>query len=116
MTCTAQPPQTLDAQINYTLGMLLETRGDDIYRMKGLLSIADSEYRFVYQVRSCCVWGGRETRGLTKMSCTVLWLCFSLLTPDATEANAEFRFVNQLRSLCVWGGEGKGPQAGGLCV
>ncbi len=36
-------------QINYSLGLLLETRSEDIYRMKGLLSIAGSEYRYVYQ-------------------------------------------------------------------
>ena len=38
-------------KINYSLGFLLESRSEDIYRMKGILSIAGSEYRFVYQVR-----------------------------------------------------------------
>ena len=36
----------------------METRSDDIYRMKGILSIQDSAYRYVYQVR-----GGGEGRG-----------------------------------------------------
>ena len=44
-------------KINYSLGFLLESRSEDIYRMKGILSIAGSEYRFVYQVR-----GGSEYR------------------------------------------------------
>ncbi|PNH03634.1 COBW domain-containing protein 1 [Tetrabaena socialis] len=35
--------------VNYSLGFLLETRAEDIYRMKGILAIAESEYRFVYQ-------------------------------------------------------------------
>ena len=38
-------------KINYSLGFLLESRSEDIYRMKGILSISGSEYRFVYQVR-----------------------------------------------------------------
>ena len=38
-------------QVNYSLGFLLESRSEDIYRMKGILSIAGSEHRFVYQVR-----------------------------------------------------------------
>jgi G3E family GTPase len=37
-------------QINYSLGLLLETRSEDIYRLKGLLSIHGSEYRYVFQV------------------------------------------------------------------
>ena len=37
-------------KINYSLGFLLESRSEDIYRMKGILSISGSEYRFVYQV------------------------------------------------------------------
>ena len=37
-------------QINYSLGLLLETRSEDIYRMKGLLSIHGSDFRYVYQV------------------------------------------------------------------
>ncbi|PNW71216.1 hypothetical protein CHLRE_16g692901v5 [Chlamydomonas reinhardtii] len=36
-------------KVNYSLGFLLETRAEDIYRMKGILAIAGSEYRFVYQ-------------------------------------------------------------------
>ncbi|KAG1654998.1 hypothetical protein FOA52_008407 [Chlamydomonas sp. UWO 241] len=36
-------------KVNYSLGYLLESRSEDIYRMKGLLSIAGSEFRFVYQ-------------------------------------------------------------------
>jgi len=36
-------------KINYSLGFLLETRSEDIYRMKGILAIAGSEHRFVYQ-------------------------------------------------------------------
>ncbi|GIL48387.1 hypothetical protein Vafri_4646 [Volvox africanus] len=36
-------------KVNYSLGFLLESRAEDIYRMKGILAIAGSEYRFVYQ-------------------------------------------------------------------
>ena len=36
-------------KINYSLGFLLESRAEDIFRMKGILSIAGSDYRFVYQ-------------------------------------------------------------------
>ncbi|KAJ9533641.1 hypothetical protein QJQ45_026725 [Haematococcus lacustris] len=36
-------------KVNYSLGLLLETRAEDIYRMKGLLSISGSDYRYVYQ-------------------------------------------------------------------
>ncbi|KAG2441512.1 hypothetical protein HXX76_003134 [Chlamydomonas incerta] len=36
-------------KVNYSLGFLLETRAEDLYRMKGILAIAGSEYRFVYQ-------------------------------------------------------------------
>ncbi|GAX80229.1 hypothetical protein CEUSTIGMA_g7667.t1 [Chlamydomonas eustigma] len=35
-------------KINYSLGFLLESRNEDIYRMKGILSIAGSDFRFVY--------------------------------------------------------------------
>ncbi len=45
------PPPPPQSQINYSLGLLLETRSEDIYRMKGLLSIHGSQYRYVYQVR-----------------------------------------------------------------
>ena len=31
---------------------ILQTKGADIYRMKGVLSIADTEQKFVYQVSS----------------------------------------------------------------
>jgi hypothetical protein len=39
-------------QINYSLSFLLESRNEDIYRMKGILSIAGSDFRFVYHVRA----------------------------------------------------------------
>lgn len=35
-------------KINYSLGFLLESRAEDIFRMKGILAIAGSDYRFVY--------------------------------------------------------------------
>lgn len=37
-------------QINDWLGLLLEDRSDDIYRMKGVLSIHKCRERFVFQV------------------------------------------------------------------
>ncbi|KAG2485498.1 hypothetical protein HYH03_015771 [Edaphochlamys debaryana] len=36
-------------KVNYSLGFLLESRAEDLYRIKGILAIAGSEYRFVYQ-------------------------------------------------------------------
>mmetsp|Transcript_29161 Transcript_29161/g.75470 ORF Transcript_29161/g.75470 Transcript_29161/m.75470 type:complete len:401 (+) Transcript_29161:265-1467(+) len=36
-------------KINYSLGLLLETRAEDMYRIKGLLSIHGSDYRYVFQ-------------------------------------------------------------------
>lgn len=34
-------------KINYTLGALLQMRGEDIFRMKGILAIQHSEFRWV---------------------------------------------------------------------
>lgn len=39
-------------QVNYWLGGIVELRGEDIYRMKGVLSIRDFEQRFVFHVRA----------------------------------------------------------------
>lgn len=66
------PPPPHHAQVNYSLGFLLETRAEDIYRMKGILAIAGSEYRFVYQVgfRGCGV-GVHQRWGLS----VVRWVC-----------------------------------------
>jgi len=36
-------------KVNYWLGALVEMRGDDIYRMKGILAIRDYPERFVFQ-------------------------------------------------------------------
>lgn len=36
-------------KINYAMGLLLENRNEDIYRMKGILAVEGSEFRFVYQ-------------------------------------------------------------------
>lgn len=47
-------------KVNYWLGALVQMRGEDIYRMKGILAIRDYPERFVFQVRrplyflSCC--------------------------------------------------------------
>lgn len=38
-------------QVNTWLGSLLEFRGEDIYRMKGILAIGGYDRRFVFQVR-----------------------------------------------------------------
>ena len=40
-------------KLNLWLGALLELRGDDIYRMKGILNIKYNKERFVFQV---CFW------------------------------------------------------------
>ena len=38
-----------EARLNTWLGALLRTQGADIFRMKGILAIASSERRFVFQ-------------------------------------------------------------------
>lgn len=44
-------PGAMDLQkLNLWLGALVEVRGDDIYRMKGILNIAHNKERFVFQV------------------------------------------------------------------
>jgi hypothetical protein len=45
-------------QVNTWLGALLQLRGEDLYRMKGILSIDGYDRRFVFQVRYlwCVVW------------------------------------------------------------
>ncbi|GMH35322.1 hypothetical protein BSKO_03190 [Bryopsis sp. KO-2023] len=35
--------------LNYLLGFLVQTRGEDLYRMKGVLAIKDQDRRFVFQ-------------------------------------------------------------------
>ncbi|HYZ01835.1 MAG TPA: GTP-binding protein, partial [Candidatus Binatia bacterium] len=43
-------PGDLDAKrVNRWLGELLQTRGPDIFRMKGVLSVAGEDRRFVFQ-------------------------------------------------------------------
>ena len=37
-------------KVNYWLGALIELRSEDLYRFKGVLSIADFDRRFVFQV------------------------------------------------------------------
>jgi G3E family GTPase len=39
-------------QLNFTLGALLQSRGEDLYRMKGILAIRDLPERYVFQVRA----------------------------------------------------------------
>jgi G3E family GTPase len=39
-------------KLNLWLGALLEMRGEDIYRMKGILHIKHNKERFVFQVRA----------------------------------------------------------------
>lgn len=44
-------PGAMDLQkLNLWLGALVEMRGDDIYRMKGILNIEHNRERFVFQV------------------------------------------------------------------
>lgn len=47
-------------KINYTMGMLLEARGEDLYRMKGILAIKNEPYRYVYQSVHMLFEGGPE--------------------------------------------------------
>ena len=42
-------------RLNMWMGALLEMRGDDIYRMKGILNIEGNAERFVFQVCALCV-------------------------------------------------------------
>lgn len=37
-------------KLNFTMGALLEARGEDLYRMKGILAIKGLEERYVFQV------------------------------------------------------------------
>jgi hypothetical protein len=37
-------------QLNFTLGALLQNRGEDLYRMKGILAIRGLQERYVFQV------------------------------------------------------------------
>lgn len=37
-------------QVDDWLERLIEENGDDLYRMKGVLSVSDSEQRYVFQV------------------------------------------------------------------
>lgn len=41
-------------QANMWLGALLYQRSEDIYRMKGILSVQDMDERFVFQVTPLC--------------------------------------------------------------
>lgn len=43
--------ELLNIQANIWLGTLLLDRSEDIYRMKGLLSVKGMDERFVFQVR-----------------------------------------------------------------
>jgi len=36
-------------KLNFTMGALLQARGEDLYRMKGILAIKDLPERYVYQ-------------------------------------------------------------------
>ena len=38
------------AQVNFWLGALIQDRGDDLYRMKGVIAIRDFPETFVFQV------------------------------------------------------------------
>jgi G3E family GTPase len=46
-------------KLNLWLGMLLQARGEDIYRMKGILNIKHNKERFVFQVCHPSVRGMR---------------------------------------------------------
>lgn len=49
-------------KLNYTMGALLQIRGEDIYRMKGILAIDGSEHRcVVFAYRACCIVVPRQS-------------------------------------------------------
>lgn len=37
-------------QLNFTLGAMLQARGEDLYRMKGILAIRGLQERYIFQV------------------------------------------------------------------
>ena len=39
-------------QVNFWLGSLIQMRGEDLFRMKGVIAIRDFPETFVFQVRS----------------------------------------------------------------
>lgn len=62
--------------INYTLKYLLDNRSEDIFRMKGLLSIAGSDQRFVYHGVHMLFEGSpdREWRAGEKRCCKMVFI------------------------------------------
>ena len=44
------PMSPPSSQLNFTLGALLQARGEDLYRMKGILAIHGLQERYVFQV------------------------------------------------------------------
>jgi hypothetical protein len=46
-------------KLNFTMGALLQARGEDLYRMKGILAIKGLPDRYVFQVGwgGACPWG-----------------------------------------------------------
>jgi hypothetical protein len=51
-------------QINFTMGALLQARGEDLYRMKGILAIKGLPERYVFQVGFLFEEGGWGWPGL----------------------------------------------------
>eukprot|EP00798_Chlamydomonas_sp_ICE-L_P020567 gene20567-27362_t len=74
-----------------------KTRSEDIFRMKGLLSIAESEYRFVYQGVHMMFEGApdRKWRDDEKRMCKMVFIGLELDKEAFTEA-----FTNCLHPLC----------------
>lgn len=60
------------SQANIWLGTLLLERSEDIYRMKGLLSVQGMDERFVFQVSV-------KEFGSATYACLVVWLFLDLV-------------------------------------
>lgn len=54
-------------QVDDWLERLIEEKGDDLYRMKGVLSVSDSEERYVFQVLI----------NFFTVVCSILMICYS---------------------------------------
>lgn len=70
-------------KLNLWLGALLEMRGEDIYRMKGILNIKFNKERFVFQVSFCtycCEW--QATTLIDRIYCSLaVWGKCAVLQP-----------------------------------
>ncbi|KXZ50419.1 hypothetical protein GPECTOR_16g593 [Gonium pectorale] len=75
-------------KVNYSLGFLLETRAEDLYRIKGILAIAGSEFRFVYQGVHQVFEGVADRKWLPgeKRCCKMVFIGKYLVREDFEEA------------------------------